>query len=100
MFEKFFKKGPGMVSVQKTAKMRLVPVNDRRRRIGEQHPGAVLSDHEVELVHQLRDDGMPLAEIARKMEVSKGCIWKIVSGHRRGQVPAGWVRVRDPKVRG
>ncbi len=84
-----------MVSVQKSAKNRLVPVNDQRRRIGQDHPGAVLTDHEVELVHRLREEGLSLGEIARKMEVSKGCVWKIVSGYRRGQVPAGWVRVRD-----
>ena len=84
-----------MASVQKSAKSRLVPVNDRRRRIGEQHPRSVLTDHEVELVHRLREDGMTLAEIARKLEVSKGCVGKIVSGYRRGQVPAGWVSVRD-----
>lgn len=84
-----------MVGVIKRAKNRLVPVNDARRRIGEQHPRAVLTDHEVELVHALHDELMSLAEIARKMEVSKGCVWKIVHGHRRGQVPAGWVRVRD-----
>lgn len=84
-----------MVSVQKLAKNRLVPVNDARRRIGEQHPRAVLTDHEVELVHALHEGGMALSEVARKMEVSKGCVWKIVHGYRRGQVPAGWVRVRD-----
>ena len=84
-----------MVGVLKRAKNRLVAVNDARRRIGEDHPRAVLSDHEVELVHALHDDGLSLAEIARKMEVSKGCVWKIVHGYRRGQVPVGWVRVRD-----
>lgn len=84
-----------MVGVIKLAKNRLVPVNDARRRIGEQHPRAVLTDHEVELVHALHEGGMALAEIARKMEVTKGSIWKIVHGYRRGQVPAGWVRVRD-----
>jgi hypothetical protein len=84
-----------MVKVQQLAKKRMVPVNDSRRRIGEQHPGAVLTDHEVELVHALHEDGLSLAEIARKMEVTKGCIWKIVHGYRRGQVPAGWVRVCD-----
>jgi predicted DNA-binding protein (UPF0251 family) len=84
-----------MVGVIKSAKNRMVAVNEGQRRIGEQHPRAVLSDHEVELVHALREDGLSLAEIARKMEVSKGCIWKIVHGYRRGQVPARWVRVRD-----
>lgn len=84
-----------MVGVRKLAKNRMVPVNDARRRIGESHPGAVLTDHEVELVHSLYDDKITIAEIARKFEVTKGCIWKIVHGYRRGQVPAGWVRVRD-----
>lgn len=84
-----------MVGVLKQAKNRMVAVNDARRRIGQDHPRAVLSDHEVELVHALRDDGLSLAEIARKMEVSKGCVWKIVHGYRRGQAPVGWVRVRD-----
>jgi predicted DNA-binding protein (UPF0251 family) len=84
-----------MVKVRTLGKNRMVPVNDARRRIGESHPGAVLTDHEVELVHELAEQGMTLAEIARKMEVSKGCVWKIVHGYRRGQVPAGWVRVRD-----
>lgn len=84
-----------MTGVQQRAKNRMVAVNDARRRIGQDHPRAVLDDHEVELVHRLREAGLTLAEIARKMEVSKGCVWKIVHGYRRGQVPAGWVRVRD-----
>ena len=84
-----------MTGVQQRAKNRMVAVNDARRRIGQDHPRAVLDDHEVELVHALAEQGMRLAEIARKMEVTKGCIWKIVHGYRRGQVPAGWVRVRD-----
>lgn len=89
-----------MVSVQKAAKMRLVPVNDRRRRIGQDHPRAVLTDHEVELVFRLREEGLTLAEIAAKMEVSKGGVWKILNGYRRGQVAAGWVRVRDRRKGG
>lgn len=82
-----------MVIVQKIAKKRLVAVNDSGRRIGEDHPRAVLSDHEVDLVHELHEDGMSISELARKMEVSKGCIWKILRGHRRGQVASSW-RVR------
>lgn len=83
-----------MASVQARNKRRLAPVNEQRRRIGEAHPRAVLSDHEVDLVHALRADGMALSLIAQKFEVSKGCIWKIVRGHRRGHVAADWVRVR------
>lgn len=83
-----------MPGVLKSAKRRLVPVNDAGRRIGEDHPRAVLSDREVDLVHELHEDGMGISELARKMEVSKGCIWKILHGYRRGQVPARW-RVRS-----
>lgn len=89
-----------MVSVQKRAKNRLVPLNEARRRIGEQHPGAVLSDHEVQLVHELYEDGMSLSLIAAKMEVTKGCIWKIVHGYRRNQLAAFWIRVRDEEEGG
>ena len=84
-----------MVSVQKAAKTRLVAVNDRRRRIGQDHPRAVLTDHEVDLVHRLREEGLTLTEIALKMEISKGGVWKILNGHRRSQTPSGWVSVRD-----
>ena len=82
-----------MVGVLKLAKKRLVPVNDAGRRIGEDHPRAVLSDREVDLVLELHEGGMGISELARTMEVSKGCIWKILHGYRRGQVPARW-RVR------
>lgn len=71
-----------------------VPLNELGRRIGQWHHRAVLSDHDVDLVHALHDDGMSMAEIARKFEVSKGCIWKIVHGYRRSQVAARWMRVR------
>ena len=81
-----------MVGVIKLAKKRMVMVNDLGRRIGETHPRAVLTDHEVDLVLDLHEDGMTLTEIAAKFEVSKGCVWKIVHGYRRGQT--GVLRVR------
>lgn len=84
-----------MVAVQKRAKKRMVAVNDAGRRIGEDHPRAVLTNREVDLVHELHEDGMSISELARKMEVSKGCIWKILRGYRRGQVASGWRVRRD-----
>ena len=84
-----------MVGVGERAKKRMVAVNDAGRRIGEDHPRAVLSDHEVDLVFSLHEDGMSISELARKMEVSKGCIWKILRGHRRGQVASDWRVRRD-----
>lgn len=89
---------------------RLVKINERGRRIGESHPRAVLTDHEVnELLMPLLEqraaviaacDGLPKPTIdaaltvlglsyrllAEKFEVSKGHIAKIARGARRSQV--------------
>lgn len=71
-------KGP---NVQKT-----VTLNELGRRIGESHPRAKLTDAEVDLVLELLADGMSLAQVAEKMDVSKSCIAHISSGRRRGQL--------------
>lgn len=68
------------------AKNRKGAVNELGRRIGEDHPGAKLLDREVDMVFELREAGYTLAAIAAKMDVSKGCVWKILVGMRRGQV--------------
>lgn len=61
-------------------------VKKRKRRMwGQEHPRAVLSDHEVELLLALREEGYSLAWLARKFEMSKGGVWKIVAGLRRGR---------------
>ena len=57
--------------------------NAQGRRIGEHNPGAKLRDHEVDLVLALHDEGMSLAKIAEKFEVTKSCIGHIVPGRRR-----------------
>ncbi len=79
-----------MVSVRQQAKKRMVALNDRGCRIGETHPRAKLSDEDVELVFALRDEGLTLALIAQKFDVTKGAIWKILTGRRRGQVATRW----------
>jgi hypothetical protein len=68
-----------------SAKNRRYWLNEHGRPVGETHWRATLTDHDVELILALRDDGMPLAEIAVKFEVSKSCVWKIVHGYRRWQ---------------
>ena len=69
----------------------LVAVNDQGRRIGEGHPLARLSDAEVDLIHELREAGMSYGELATRFGVSKSCIAHILTGRRRGEVPAAWV---------
>ena len=70
---------------QKGIDMQRVYKNESGRLIGESHPGAKLTDAEVDLVFELRAAGMSLQLIADKMDVTKGCIWKILTGERRGQ---------------
>ena len=83
-----------MTGVEKRAKNRMLAVNERGQLIGDSHPGAVLTDHEVNLLLELRAEGYSMGWLARTFEVSKSCVAKIVWGQRRAQVPATF------KVRG
>lgn len=92
---------------------RLVKVNDHGRRIGEDHPRAVLTDHEVDLLMELLDEREALIErmaaegfcrhdigaaltagclsyrcLALKFEVCKRYIGKLAHGERRAQTAA------------
>lgn len=84
-----------MVGVQKAAKNRMIAVNERGRRIGESHPRAVLTDHEVCLLLDLRAEGYSYAWLAAKLEISKSQAARICRGERRGQVPSRWRRARE-----
>lgn len=48
-------------------------------RRGELHPKAVLTDHEVELVRQLHEQGVGYKTLVKKFEVSKRSIRDICS---------------------
>lgn len=67
---------------------RLFPIEGKNnvvqwRRVGEDHPRADLTSHEVDLVRELHDGGMGYRAIARKFEVSKACVRDIIKGRRR-----------------
>lgn len=70
----------------KRIKKALVQLNDRDRRIGESHPHARLTDHEVDLVCALLEEGLSYTEVAGKFEVSKSCIAHIARGRRRNHI--------------
>lgn len=57
----------------------------KRRVVGEKHHRAKFSDHEVWLMRELRDGGMPLSEIAEKFETVKSTVSDICTGRRRTQ---------------
>jgi DNA invertase Pin-like site-specific DNA recombinase len=50
---------------------------------GEDHPLAKFSNHEIELIRQLRDDGFSYGEIAKKFDTSKSTIQHICTFKRR-----------------
>lgn len=92
---------------------KLIEVNERGRRIGEAHPRAVLTDHEVQLLIDFLSErealitaleargwartaidravalaGLSYRCIAMKFEVHKQTVAKVAQGHRRCQVAA------------
>lgn len=50
---------------------------------GEAHPRARLTDHEVELIRQLREQGMSLSKLADKFETYTSTIKGICDYKRR-----------------
>lgn len=57
---------------------------ERDYAVGENHPRASLSDHDVELIRELWDEGLwSYNSLAVKFEVSRYTIRDIVKGRRR-----------------
>ena len=76
---------------------KVVGVNERGLRVGEDHQHARLTDAECELIRQLHEQGMSYKKLADKFEVGKSTIADIVKMRRRGQYLVGWrtVQVAD-----
>lgn len=77
---------------------KLVFVNDRGKRIGEDHHRAKLTDADIDLVFELREAGLSYLEIASKFDdieggISRSTIRDILKGRRRAQMPAATRRV-------
>ena len=74
-----------------------VGVNELGMRVGESHQRAKLTDHEIDLIHQLLDDAeadkaagrkyLRDYEIAEKFEISKSHLHNIRHDKERSQVP-------------
>lgn len=71
----------------------LVAVNDRGRVIGEDHPRAVLSNHEIYLLLEMHDAGWGYNRLAKKFEIGKSTVRDICKGLNRQQSVAGSRRV-------
>lgn len=88
-----------MVGVKQSAKKRMKAVNERGALIGEDHPRAVLTDRDVELLLELRAEGWTLRRLAEKFEISFAHAGRVARGDQRGQVPHRWVRALDGRGR-
>ena len=67
----------------------MVAVNDAGHVVGEQHHRARLTDHDVDLIINLRAHGLRYAEIAAKFDVSLSTVESVCTGRRRSQTVMG-----------
>lgn len=72
---------------------RLVGVNERGNRVGQDHPGAVLTDRDIELMFELREEGWGYRKLCAKFDCSKTLVRKIIHGKVRCQHPARFKQV-------
>lgn len=80
---------------------RSVSVNDHGHVVGEDHHRSRLSDHDIDLIRDLRADGMTYQAIAIKFEIDKGLVRDYCKGRRRSQlaVDQKFVRPSEPRFR-
>lgn len=64
-----------------------VKLNEKGRRVGDSHPRSRYSDHDVELILQLKAEGFSVRSIAKMMEMPFSTVGAICSGRARCQVP-------------
>lgn len=69
---------------------RIVGVNERGLRIGQDHQRAKLTNREVELLLGLREQGWGYRRLAEKFEISKAHTRRICNGEARHQIPMTW----------
>lgn len=67
----------------------LVGVNDAGRVVGQDHHRAKLTDHDVDLIVNLRAHGMRYGEIAAKFDVSVSTVESVCTGRRRSHTVMG-----------
>ncbi len=75
-------------------KPQMIQIGEYGKRINESHGRAKLSDHEIELMRQLREQGMPAREIAEKFEVGKRYVYKLVNFESRASIVVQYRRAR------
>jgi len=72
---------------------RVVAVNEKNQPIGEDHPSAKLTDHEVDLLIEMHEDNVGYRKLSQMFEISKSQVRNICKGIKRAQTPHGWKTV-------
>lgn len=72
---------------------KVIGLNDRGYRVGQDHHRAKFTDHEVEQMRRLHDGGMSLYRIAKIMETNESTVRDICSHRRRAQAPTKFKKV-------
>jgi DNA invertase Pin-like site-specific DNA recombinase len=72
--------------------VRMIGLNANGLRVGEDHHGAKLTNRDVELIRQLRGEGMSYSKLAAKFELSRSTVWGICNYLKRSQVAVSWKR--------
>lgn len=76
---------------------RLVGVNERGLRVGDSHHNARLTNAEVDLLLELRDEGWSYRKLAEKFEISKSAARYICKGKNRCQAAVKYKTVHVAK---
>lgn len=72
---------------------RIVGVNERGLRVGEDHPLAKLTNAEVDRLLVLREEGMSYGRLATAFEISKSAVRFYCKAQRRCQTPVRYKEV-------
>ena len=74
---------------------KVVAVNDRGFRVGQDHQNAKLTNHEVDLLLELRDEGWSYGKLRDAFELSKSGVRKICKGMTRCQVADRYKKIEE-----
>lgn len=74
----------------------VIALSQKGIRLGEDHQHAKLTNHDVDLIRDLHEQGMTYRVIAEKFECSKSTIAGICQYRRRAETPHRWKTVAVP----
>lgn len=78
---------------------RILAVNERGLRVGEDHQNAKLTNEEVNRIRELHREGLSYRTLAMKFDVSKGLIARICRYELRVQTVIQWKTVHIPEIK-